>query len=274
MGKIRSNWEENELATLVRLKRDGIGSEEIIRYLAEISGVVRTVASIHSKYHELNKSGRSDELLRLGFNSSEIREEQQRVGGFESEIYQRLQRYDEENVLEVLRKRDEFMYGLMAEQASAVRMVDSLAGYEGLRLEDLMALELSKRREVTKILENPPKPKVKEIPILYTRNSWNDFALVLPVYFVDVQGASSQGLASTINDSVVGFMFSETGRFKAKSTTQDRFKDLVRYNFEGQLNSDSFEKNVSDMVRKEHNKINKVYLLENRLVFLTRSEGD
>ena len=244
-------WSPEEDAELIRLKESGARGNNLMRRLKKVSSISRTRNSINTRYHFLRHKDSQGEPV---------------LGVSDDEFSSKVATYDKQNVLEVLRKREDFIYGLMTGQADLIRLFDSYSRYEGLKFEDLMALDLSKRREVKRILEDHKgRPEVSSVEILYTRDRENGFSLVLPLYFVDVKSESVRGLASCVNDVVLGVMAGDM-KLGVDTNTRGRFRELVRYSFSGNLpNLQETGNRIKDLVTREQKGVKRVYLLEDKI---------
>ncbi len=271
-----SIWSTQEELLLVELKEKDIGSDEIGKRLEKINGgVLRTQNSINTHIHTLRKKAKESRVSVEEFVERKIVE-----SGEEDEadncLVHRLTEYDRNHLGKILGKRSEFVYGLLNEQAQAIRLYDTLSRYEGYSVRDLMELKDKEREEVISLLEQTPaKPKISDIGILSFRDvDYKGISFVLPIQLRVSKEASQRNLASCLNDESMRF-FAHDIELSPQENFRSRFRDLIRYNFNMDAGVDLEEAGevVTERVGKKYPDVKRVYFVNDPLTVLYETIG-
>tara|TARA_Y100000310_G_C20593074_1_gene769104 strand:+ start:97 stop:1326 length:1230 start_codon:yes stop_codon:yes gene_type:complete len=140
---------------------------------------------------------------------------------------------------ELIKTRLSKWYQFLLARANELKQYDSsIQGKNeliGLTLEQTMALDPERRELAIKILSGKePTKKIEAIDLLvlpgYAKTR-DKLSLILPVYLEDVEGATNEGLVSTLNDAA-GIAFLESG-LEPSEPLRTSLLDLARHEYSG-----------------------------------------
>jgi len=269
-------WDEREKRLLAELKEKGKTTKQIRRALKKEFGNERSNSSIYTMVTKFNQGtlfGKDSQAVEESVQTTE-----ESIIYDASDFQDEIARYDQKNILNALRKRQGFVYGLMEDQAKSIRENDFVSQYGGLTFAEMMELEPGKRRDISKALETSNKGSdIKNIGLLAIPGfgeSREDLSLVLPLYLVDAKGESKGTLSSALNDAVMGVMLKEMG-FKPTGNLTDRFRELLMYNFQGPgCDYREASERITRVVKAEYSPIQGVSIFEDQPSFYHLLEDD
>jgi|TARA_Y100000310_G_C20686911_1_gene819605 hypothetical protein len=259
-------WSAEEDRKLFELKEQEVVSREIARILTEEFGHVkpRTRSSVDSRYHILRKEG-------ISHSESEDKDSSPSYDSADYSLSRALTRYDEKHLKQALTSREDFLYTEMAKQAKQIRDYDFHEEYGDISIRELKELGEDEIQKAIEILNSQGEMlDINEIGLLvrFPFESNNKFSVVLPVTLADSKKTSKKGLVSCLRDSFLGAARRNFGFSFSGKGTEDRFRDLVRYNLKGDVDSSNYGamgNTLTEYVQSEHPSIKKVYFFDSRI---------
>jgi hypothetical protein len=272
----RRIWSPKQQERLWALKQERkLTSLQIADVLKEEFGVVYTRNQIDSEYSRMTrfpevrpkslvgkkplKYVKAESVVKRmgsqGLGASPKSGEVIAVGGLS--LGEGMSLYDKDHFAATLKKREEFLYGLMQGQATRLRHYDSFARFRGADLASIMRENPAERKKIAQMLaEVDASPQISAIELLaipgYGENR-DGVSLVLPVFLEDAE-RTEKNLRSAINEIAVMTLLRGRTGFKQARPFKDRFRDLVAYKFSvtRQPDYEQLGRDITEQLKEEY----------------------